>query len=66
MLRLEVGQMSKNRDRQRENRRKYQNGVSLKNAEGYMDKTAGAAINKVIKEGNKPCGGRCRENAKKG
>ena len=50
--------MTKNRDRQRENRRKYKSGVSLKNAEGYTDKTASAAINSVIKNGNKPNVGR--------
>jgi len=40
--------MSKNRDRQRENRRKYKGDVSSK-ATGYRDTTASAAINAVMK-----------------
>ena len=49
--------MSKNRDRQRENRRKYKDVVSSKTS-GYRDTTASAAINTVMKE-------RVRKSAKK-
>lgn len=49
--------MSKNRDRQRENRRKYKGGVFSKTS-GYRDTAASAAINAVMKE-------RVRKSAKK-
>lgn len=49
--------MSKNRDRQRENRRKYK-GDAFSKATGYRDTTASAAINAVMKE-------RVRKSAKK-
>lgn len=49
--------MSKNRDRQCENRRKYKGDVSSK-ATGYRDTTSSAAIIAVMKE-------RVRKSAKK-
>ena len=45
--------MSKNRDRQRENRRKYKGGVFSKTS-GYRDTAASAAINAVMKHNMVP------------
>lgn len=45
----------RNRKKQRANRKKYKalnnnGGVSVRNAEGYVDRTATAAINNVLRK----------------
>lgn len=49
----EVEQVPRNRERQRENRRIYKRGggISSKNAEGYTDKTASAAMRAAMRKG---------------
>lgn len=49
----EVEQVPRNRERQRENRRIYKRGggISSKNAEGYTDKTASAAMRATMRKG---------------
>ena len=52
-IQKEEKQMPKNRERQRANRRLKEQRIANKNAEGYSDRTASAAINSVVNEGFK-------------